>query len=249
MTKPIALITGASRGIGAATARLLASSAYDICINYHENQSAAEKVLKQVEDLGSRACIIQADISNEEDVIRMFSELSSTLGPVTHLVNNAGILFPQSRLEDFSVERLQKIFSTNVIGTMLCCREAVKVMSTKNGGDGGVIVNVSSVAARTGSPHEYIDYASSKGALDSLTVGLACEVAEEGIRVNAVRPGVIYTDMHADGGEPDRVDRIKEIVPLKRGGTTEEVAKVIQFLLSDDSSYCTGSILDVSGGR
>ena len=132
---------------------------------------------------------------------------------------------------------------------MLCCREAVKVMSTKNGGDGGVIVNVSSVAARTGSPHEYIDYASSKGALDSLTVGLACEVAEEGIRVNAVRPGVIYTDMHADGGEPDRVDRIKEIVPLKRGGTTEEVAKVIQFLLSDDSSYCTGSILDVSGGR
>ncbi len=249
MTKPVALITGASRGIGAATARLLAGSGYDICINYINDKSAARKVLKQVEDLGSRACIIQADISKEADVIGLFSELSSTLGTVTHLVNNAGILFPQSRLEDFSIERVEKTFSTNVIGTILCCREAVKLMSTDNGGSGGVIVNVSSVAARTGSPGEYIDYAASKGALDALTIGLASEVAEEGIRVNGVRPGVIYTDMHADGGEPDRVNRIKEFVPLKRGGTAEEIAKAIQFLLSDDSSYCTGSILDVSGGR
>jgi len=249
MKKPIALITGASRGIGAATAKLLAAKGYDICINYNRDKVAAELVKEEVENLGANACTVQANVAYEDDVIRLFSEASAALGPVTHVVNNAGILFHHSRLEDFTAERLEKVFSTNVVGSILCCREAVRLMSTKNGGSGGVIVNVSSAAARLGAPNEYIDYAASKGAIDTLTIGLASEVAEEGIRVNGVRPGPIYTELHADGGEPDRVERVKEFVPLKRGGTVEEVANAIYFLLSDESSYCTGSILDVAGGR
>lgn len=249
MSNPIALITGASRGIGAATAKLLAMQGYDVAINYHKDEASAEQIKQQLEQQGVRSCVIQADISIEEDVIRLFDEVQKKLGPLSHLVNNAGILLPQSRLEDVSIERLQKLFATNIMGTMLCCRQAVRIMSRKNGGDGGVIVNLSSVAAKLGSPHEYIDYAASKGAIDSLTIGLAAEVAEEGIRVNGVRPGIIDTTMHADGGEPDRIERVKQFVPLKRGGTPEEVANVIGFLLSDDSSYCTGSIVDVSGGR
>jgi NAD(P)-dependent dehydrogenase (short-subunit alcohol dehydrogenase family) len=249
MPKPIALITGASRGIGVASERLLARQGYDVCINYRRDADSAEQIKQQLEQQGARTCVVHADISSEQDVIRLFDEVNNKLGPVSHLVNNAGILFPQSRLEDVSVERLQKLFATNIIGTVLCCQQAVKTMSTKNDGTGGVIVNVSSVAAKLGSPHEYIDYAASKGAIDSLTIGLAAEVAEEGIRVNGVRPCIIQTTMHADGGEPGRVERVKQFVPLKRGGTPEEVASVIGFLLSEDSSYCTGSIIDVSGGR
>ena len=245
----IALITGSSRGIGAATALKLAAMGYGICVNYRRDAEAAHAVVAEAKKKGVSAIAVRADISIEDDVVKLFTEMDSKLGKLTHLVNNAGILFSQPRLVDLSVDRINKIFATNVIGTMLCCREAIKRMSTQAGGVGGAIVNVSSVAARLGAPNEYIDYAMSKGAIDTLTKGLAIEVAEEGIRVNAVSPGVIYTEMHADGGEPDRVDRVKQFVPLKRGGKVEEVAEAICFLLSEKSSYSTGVILDVAGGR
>ena len=248
MTKAI-LVTGASRGIGAATAKLAAAQGYSVCVNYRNRRDDAEAVVSAIEAAGGQAVAVQADVSIEADVVRMFEESDRRIGRLSALVNNAGILETQTRLESMDVARLQRVFSTNIIGTFLCAREAVRRMSTKHGGAGGAIVNVSSMAARLGAPREYVDYAASKGAIDTFTTGLASEVAEEGIRVNAVRPGLIYTEIHASGGEPGRVDRVKTAVPMKRGGTPDEVARAILWLLSDDASYTTGSILDVSGGR
>lgn len=248
MTK-IALITGASRGIGAATAKVLAQQGYDICVNYKSNAKAADQLVVELTAAGVRAIAVQADISQEADVERLFTTLDQQLGPITALVNNAGILRPQSRVEDLTAERINQLLTTNVTGYFLCSREAIKRMSTKHGGQGGSIVNVSSVAARTGSPHEYIDYAATKGAIDTLTTGLSLEVADEGIRVNGVRPGFIYTDMHTDGGEPGRVDRLSPVIPMKRGGQPEEVAEAIAWLLSDAASYSTGSFIDLAGGK
>ena len=245
----VVLVTGASRGIGAATATLAAAQGYSVCVNYRQRRDDANTVVSAIETAGGQAIAIQADISAEADVVRMFDECEERLGRVSALVNNAGILETQARLESMDAARLQRVFSTNIIGTFLCAREAVRRMSTKHGGAGGAIVNVSSMAARLGAPREYVDYAASKGAIDTFTIGLASEVAEEGIRVNAVRPGLIYTEIHASGGEPGRVDRVKTAVPMKRGGTPDEVARAILWLLSDDASYTTGSFLDVSGGR
>jgi NAD(P)-dependent dehydrogenase (short-subunit alcohol dehydrogenase family) len=243
------LITGASRGIGAATARLAAVRGYAVCLNYRENRAAAELVARELESSGARAIAVQADVSVEADVVRLFETCDRELGTVSALVNNAGILETQMRVESMDGARLQRVFATNVIGSFLCAREAVRRMSTRHGGRGGAIVNISSGASRLGSPNEYVDYAASKGAIDTLTIGLAREVAEEGIRVNAVRPGFIYTDIHASGGEPNRVERVKTIVPMKRGGTVDEVAHAILWLLSDDASYTTGAFIDVTGGK
>lgn len=243
------LITGASRGIGAATAILAADKGYRVCINYRDNRQAAETVVRRIEQSGGAAYTFRADVARESEVQRLFESIDEEFGALHAMVNNAGILETQTRLEHIDADRLLRVLSTNVIGSFLCAREAVKRMSTQNRGPGGAIVNVSSGAAKLGSPNEYIDYAASKGAIDTMTIGLAKEVAEEGIRVNAVRPGFIYTDMHKDGGEPDRVDRVKVHVPMKRGGQPEEVAKAILWLLSEDASYTTGSFIDVMGGR
>ena len=245
----IVLLTGASRGIGAATARLAASRGYDVCVNYHRQADAARAVVQDVVAAGRRACAVQADVTSEADIVRLFETCDRELGTVTALVNNAAILETQMRVESMDAGRLQRVFAANVTGSFLCAREAVKRMSTKHGGAGGAIVNVSSGAARLGSPGEYVDYAASKGAIDTFTIGLAQEVAQEGIRVNAVRPGFIHTDIHASGGEPNRVDRVKVFVPMKRGGTADEVARAILWLLSDDASFTTGSFVDVTGGR
>ena len=245
----VVLITGSSRGIGAATARLAASRGYDVCVNYRRDAAAAEEVRRDIEAAGRRAIAVAADVGVEGDVVRLFETCDRELGPVTALVNNAGVLETQMRLDAMDAARWQRVLTTNVIGAFLCAREAVRRMSTRHGGAGGAIVNVSSGASRLGSPDEYIDYAASKGALDTLTIGLSREVAEEGIRVNAVRPGHIYTEMHASGGEPNRVDRVKAIVPMKRGGTAEEVAGAILWLLSDEASYTTGAFIDVAGGK
>lgn len=247
MTK-VVLITGGSRGIGAATARCFAAAGYDVGLSYRSNAAAAGQVQQEVEHLGVRCVTVQADIGIADDVARLFVEVERQLGPLSVLVNNAAILDTQSRLEDISEERFTRILHTNVIGSFLCCKEAVRRMSTRHGGRGGSIVNVSSMAARTGSPNEYLDYAASKGAIDTLTRGLALEVAAEGIRVNAVRPGLIYTDMHADGGEPGRVDRLKLRIPMQRGGNATEVAEAILWLASDNASFTTGALLDVAGG-
>lgn len=243
------LITGASRGIGAATARLAGASGYAVCVNYRRDHEAADRVVDGIRSQGGRAIAVQADVASEVDVARLFDTCDRQLGRLTALVNNAGILERQGRLEAVDRGRLERIFATNVFGAFACAREAVRRMSTRHGGAGGGIVNVSSVAARTGSPGEYIDYAASKAALDTLTIGLAHEVASEGIRVNGVRPGFIYTDMHASGGEPDRVDRVKHFVPLRRGGTAEEVAHAILWLLSPEAAFITGTFIDVAGGR
>ncbi len=243
------IVTGGSRGIGAATALAAAEAGFAVCINYRQQRADAEALVDQIVKSGGKALACQADVSVEAEVERMFSQTHSELGPVTALVNNAGILEPHSRLEDMGVERVRRVLETNVIGSFLCAREAVKVMSTRRNGSGGCIVNISSLAAKLGSPGEYIDYAASKGAIDSMTTGLALEVADCGIRVNAVRPGVIYTDIHASGGEPDRVDRVKANVPMRRGGTPAEVAEAVLWLVSDRSAYCTGTFIDVSGGR
>ena len=238
-------MTGGGRGIGAATARLAAQRGYAVCVNYLQDRAAAEAVVAAI----PKAIAVQADIGVEGDVVRLFEKVDRELGPLTALVNNAATLESQMRLENMDAARMHRMFSTNAIGTMLCSREAVRRMSAKHGGPGGAIVNVSSGAARWGSPGEYVDYAATKGAIDTFTVGLAAEVAGDRIRVNAVRPGFIYTEMHAKGGEPGRVDRVKSMVPMRRGGQPEEVAAAILWLLSDEASFVTGTILDVSGGR
>jgi NAD(P)-dependent dehydrogenase (short-subunit alcohol dehydrogenase family) len=245
----IILVTGGGRGIGAATARLAAQRGYAVCITYLQNRAAADAVVDDIAASGGRALAIAADVAVERAVTELFEQLDEQLGPVTALVNNAGILDQQMRVDRMDAARLQRVFATNVIGPFLCAREAVRRMSTRYGGAGGSIVNVSSGAARLGAPGEYVDYAASKGAIDTFTIGLAKEVATEGIRVNAVRPGVIYTEIHALGGEPERVDRVKHTVPMQRGGQAEEVARAILWLLSDEASYVTGACLDVSGGR
>jgi NAD(P)-dependent dehydrogenase (short-subunit alcohol dehydrogenase family) len=243
------LITGGSRGIGAATVRLAAARGYAVVFSYREAAAAARDLCAEVTQSGGIAHAVQADIAEEADVVRLFASADRQFGTLAALVNNAGIAAPQMRCEQMDAARLTRVFATNVIGSFLCAREAVKRMSTTHGGAGGAIVNLSSAAARLGSPGEFVDYAASKGALDTFTVGLAKEVAAEGIRVNAVRPGVIYTDMHASYGEPGRVDRVKESVPMRRGGYAEEVARAILWLLSDEASYVTGALVPVGGGR
>lgn len=245
----VIVITGASRGIGAATAKLAAARGYAVCVNYHTNQQAADAVVDEIKAKGGHAIAVAADVSQEADVIHLFKTVDAQLGTITALVNNAGVLEKQMRVEDTDAARLTRLFAANVIGSFLCAREAVRRMSSRHGGQGGAIVNVSSAASRLGSAGEYVDYAASKGAIDTLTIGLSREVAEEGIRVNAVRPGFIYTEMHADGGEPGRVDRIKDSLPMKRGGHASEVANAIIWLLSDEASYTTGTFIDVAGGR
>jgi NAD(P)-dependent dehydrogenase (short-subunit alcohol dehydrogenase family) len=247
--KPILLVTGGSRGIGAATARLAAARGYAVCLTYRSNAAAADAVVADIERAGGEAIAVAADVASEADVLRLFETVDARLGRLRALVNNAGILEQQTTLLAIDAGRLQRVLATNVIGSFLCAREAVRRMSTSHGGKGGAIVNVSSMAAKLGSPGEYVDYAASKGAIDSMTIGLAREVAAEGIRVNAVRPGVIYTDIHASGGEPGRVDRVKTSVPMQRGGTAEEVAQAVLWLLSEEASYSTGAFIDVSGGR
>ncbi|MGE8392884.1 SDR family oxidoreductase [Pseudomonas sp. BIGb0427] len=245
----VIVITGASRGIGAATARLAARAGYRICINYLRDDEAAQRVLAEVRELGAEAIAVKADVSVEDEIVQLFQRVDAELGPVTALVNNAGTIGHQSRVEEVSEFRLLKLMKTNVVGPMLCAKHALQRMSTRHGGQGGSIVNVSSVAARLGSPNEYVDYAASKGALDTFTVGLAKEVAGEGVRVNAVRPGYIFTDFHALSGDPQRVSKLEPGIPMGRGGQAEEVAEAILWLLSDQASYSTGSFLDLGGGR
>jgi NAD(P)-dependent dehydrogenase (short-subunit alcohol dehydrogenase family) len=247
--KKTVLITGGSRGIGAATALLAAQRGYDVCISYVSNENAAQNVVQQIEASGRKALAVKADVSLEPDILNLFERVDKTFGRLDALVNNAGILEKQSSVEGMTLERLQRVFATNVFGSFLCAREAVKRMSKKHGGNGGAIVNNSSAAARLGAPNEYVDYAASKAALDTLTIGLAKEVAADGIRVNAVRPGIIITDIHALGGEPGRPQRLVDSIPMKRSGGADEVATAIVWLLSDEASYITGTLLDVTGGR
>jgi NAD(P)-dependent dehydrogenase (short-subunit alcohol dehydrogenase family) len=242
----VMLVTGAGRGIGAATARLAAERGYSVCVNYLRDRDSAERLVKE---LGKKTLAVAGDVSSEPDVIRLFDTVDRSLGRITALVNNAGIVDVRARVEDMTLERLQRMFAVNVIGSFLCAREAVKRMSLRRGGAGGAIVNLSSVAARLGSPGDYVDYAAAKAAIDTFTLGLAKEVGGEGIRVNAVRPGVIRTEIHAASGDPGRLERIGASAPLARPGEPVEVARVILWLLSDEASYMTGALVDVSGGR
>lgn len=243
------LITGASRGIGAATAILAARRGYRVAVNYRVNQQAAQSVVETIEREGGQAAAFQADVSVESEVAALFEAVDDTFGRLDALVNNAGTLETQKRLDEMDAARLLRVLQSNVVSCFLCCGEAVRRMSTRHGGQGGAIVNVSSVAARTGSPREYVDYAASKGAVDAMTLGLAQEVAAEGVRVNGVRPGFIATDIHASGGEPGRIERLKPLIPMQRGGRPEEVAQAVLWLLSDEASYTTGGFIDIAGGR
>jgi NAD(P)-dependent dehydrogenase (short-subunit alcohol dehydrogenase family) len=247
--KPVVLITGGSRGIGAATAWAAARAGWAVAVNYHTNSLAADEVVRQIRAMDGTAITVQGDVAIEADVLAMFAKVDAKLGPLTALVNSAGVVDVASRVDAMGVARLKRMFDTNVIGSMVCAREAVLRMSTRHGGQGGAIVNVSSAAARMGSPGQYVDYAASKGAIDTFTLGLAKEVAAEGIRVNAVRPGIIDTDIHASGGEPDRAKRVAPQVPMQRAGTADEVAQAIVWLMGTESSYTTGALLDVAGGR
>lgn len=245
----IILITGGSRGIGAETARLAASKGYTVCFTYAQNEVAAAELVAEITELGQKAFAYKADVASESETLELFKIIDSEVGTLSALVNNAGILGPKIRVEEITQARLEEMFSVNVFGTFLASREAIKRMSSRHGGNGGSIVNVSSAASRAGSPNEFVDYAAAKGAIDTFTLGLSKEVATEGIRVNAVRPGLIYTDLHASCGHPDRVDALKANVPMQRGGSAKEVAQAILWLLSDESSYVTGALLDVAGGR
>lgn len=245
----VTIITGGSRGIGKATALCLAQQGHHVCIGYRSREDEADEVVDILRGFGQSAMAVRVDVTDEKQIMALFQRTEKELGYISGLVNNAGVLKPQATIEQLTAERLNTIFVTNVTGYFLCAREAVKRMAFRHGGRGGTIVNVSSAAARLGSPHEYIDYAASKGAVDTLTIGLAQEVAAQGIRVNAVRPGFIYTGMHADGGEPDRIERIKDSLPMKRGGQPQEVAQAIAWLLSDEASYVTGNFIDLAGGK
>ncbi len=245
----IALITGGSRGIGAATAKLLAQQGVFVVVNYRSNHQAAQRVVDDIINQGLHGIAVQADVSKEDEVKHLFNQIDDLNGNLTMLVNNAGILMPQSSVEQLDAERINRMLTNNVTSYFLCCKQAILRMAKKYGGQGGAIVNVSSAASRLGAPKEYVDYAASKGAIDSLTIGLSLELADQGIRVNGVRPGFIYTDIHADGGEAERVNRVSEHIPMKRGGQPEEVAQAIVWLLSDNASYVTGSQIDLAGGK
>jgi NAD(P)-dependent dehydrogenase (short-subunit alcohol dehydrogenase family) len=252
MGKPqagVLLVTGGSRGIGAATARLAAAQGWAVAVNYTANSLAADEVVRHIRSAGGHAITVQADVADETQVLRMFEKVDAKLGRLTGLVNNAGVVDVTARLDEMTMARWRRMFDINVMGSLLCAREAVKRMATRHGGDGGAIVNVSSAASRLGSPGQYVDYAAAKGAIDAFTIGLAKEVASDGIRVNAVRPGLIETEIHASGGLPNRVNDLKHQVPMQRGGTADEVAQAIVWLLSDAASYTTMSLLEVSGGR
>lgn len=245
----VLLVTGGGRGIGAATSLLAAQQGWAVAVNYTSNSLAADQVVRQIRAAGGQAITVKADVAEEDQVLRMFEHIDAKLGRLTGLVNNAGVVDVYARVADMSVARLKRMFDINVMGSLICAREAVRRMSTQYGGEGGSIVNVSSAASRLGSPGQYVDYAAAKGAIDAFTLGLAKEVAAEGIRVNAVRPGLIDTEIHASGGLPNRVKDLQHLVPMQRGGTAEEVAQSIVWLLSDAASYTTMSLIDVSGGR
>lgn len=249
MTNKVVLITGGSRGIGAATALQAAAKGWDVVLSFKSEHAAANEVVSNIQRLGRRAAAVQADVGSEEQILRMFSAVDEQFGRLDALVINAGVIDKAQTVAEFSLQRLERMFRINTIGAFLCAREAVLRMSTSRGGQGGAIVNVSSIAARLGAARQYVDYAASKGAMDVMTLGLAKEVAAEGIRVNAVRPGLIDTDIHASGGQPDRLERLAPSVPMKRGGTPEEVANAIVWLMSDESPYTTGSLIEISGGN
>jgi NAD(P)-dependent dehydrogenase (short-subunit alcohol dehydrogenase family) len=245
----VMMITGGGRGIGAATARIAAQRGYAVCVNYLRDSAAAEALVRDIRDGGGSAVAVAGDVSMEKDVLHLFEACDRSLGRVDALVNNAGIVATKARLDEVGAERLQRLMAVNIVGAFLCAREAIKRMSRKHGGRGGAIVNVSSGAARLGSPSEWVDYAASKGAIDTMTLGLSKELADDGIRVNCVRPGFVNTDIHAGAGEPNRIERLRDTIPMKRGGEPEEVARAILWLLSEEASYSTGAILDVTGGR
>ena len=249
MTAPVLLVTGGSRGIGAATALAAARAGYAVAVNYQSNSLAADEVVRSIRDSGGKAMALQADVSREDEVMAMFARMDAKWGPLAALVNNAGVVDVSSRVDGMGVARLSRMLNTHVLGSFVCAREAVLRMSTRHGGIGGGIVNLSSAASKMGSPGQYVDYAACKGAIDTFTIGLAKEVAAEGIRVNAVRPGIIETEIHASGGEPDRAQRLAPQVPMQRPGSAQEVANAIVWLLSPQASYCTGALLDVGGGR
>jgi len=250
MAKPgVMIVTGGGRGIGAVTARLAAKKGYAVCVNYLNDRDSAEAVVHEIRAADGRAIAVAGDVSSEKDVLNLFQESDRSLGPLTVLVNNAGIVVRRARVDEMEAERLQRMFAVNAVGAFLCAREAVRRMSTRHGGKGGAIVNVSSSAARIGSADEWVDYAATKGAIDTMTLGLAREVAGEGIRVNAVRPGFVNTDLHANAGDPQRLERLRAGIPMKSGGDPVDVARAILWLASEEASYTTGALLDVSGGR